>query len=228
MSAKGMMSYRRDPMNTAGRARVDDMSDNADRPLDPESTQVLLARVRSGDADALNRLVERSLPKLRRWAHGRLAPALRDINDTNDLVQDAIISALRHLDSFQPRHEGALQAYLRQIVRNRIMDLARSRRRRPDWVEVPASLPDNGTLPEEKMIKSVEWELYDTALERLRPEDREAIILRLELQYEYEELKVALDKPTADAARVAVIRAMKRLGEEIALLQRQPGLPKGA
>jgi RNA polymerase sigma-70 factor (ECF subfamily) len=56
---------------------------------------------------------------------------------------------------------------------------------------------------------------YETALTRLRASDREAIIGRLEMQYSYEELATALDKPTPDAARVAVTRAMKRLAEEM-------------
>ena len=45
----------------------------------------------------------------------------------------------------------------------------------------------------------------------LRPADREAIIARLELQQSYEEVALALGKPSADAARLAVTRAVKAL-----------------
>jgi RNA polymerase sigma-70 factor (ECF subfamily) len=54
-------------------------------------------------------------------------------------------------------------------------------------------------------------ERYDAALARLRPADREAIVARVELQQSYEEVAIALDKPNANAARVAVARAVKRL-----------------
>ena len=57
--------------------------------------------------------------------------------------------------------------------------------------------------------------IYEAALSRIRPADREAIVSRLELQFTYEELAVALAKPSASAARVAVMRAMKRLMEEM-------------
>ena len=42
-----------------------------------------------------------------------------------------------------------------------------------------------------------------------------AIVGRIELQYSYEELATVLNKPTANAARVAVARALKRLVDEM-------------
>ena len=56
---------------------------------------------------------------------------------------------------------------------------------------------------------------YEAALQLLRPADREAIIGRLELQYDYQELAVILGKPNANAARVAVTRALARLMEHL-------------
>jgi RNA polymerase sigma-70 factor (ECF subfamily) len=56
---------------------------------------------------------------------------------------------------------------------------------------------------------------YYAALLTLRDVDREAIVARVELRYSYQELAVALGKPSADAARVAVARAVYRLAREI-------------
>jgi DNA-directed RNA polymerase specialized sigma24 family protein len=56
---------------------------------------------------------------------------------------------------------------------------------------------------------------YDAALAALRPQDREAIIGRIELGYNYKELAASLDKPTDGAARVAVHRALLHLAEEM-------------
>ena len=56
---------------------------------------------------------------------------------------------------------------------------------------------------------------YEAALGRLRSSDREAIVGRIEMQYSYEELATVLNKPTANAARVAVARALKRLVDEM-------------
>lgn len=186
-------------------------------PLDPEATATLLARVKGGDSDAMTRLLERCLPPLRRWARGRLPPYARDLNDTADVVQDAVIAALRRLDQFEPRREGALQAYLRQAVMRRIIDIIRHHKTKPLAIEVPPDLSGDGTSPLEKAISAENLERFEAALERLRPEDREAIVCRVELGYSYEELAVALDKPTPNAARVAVMRAIKRLAEEMRL-----------
>jgi DNA-directed RNA polymerase specialized sigma24 family protein len=49
----------------------------------------------------------------------------------------------------------------------------------------------------------------------LKPEEREAIVGRVELGYSYEELAVTLDKPTADAARKTAQRALVRLAGEM-------------
>ena len=86
------------------------------------SSLVLLERVRAGDPQALNRLVQRYLAPLTRWAAGRLPGWARDLSDTDDLVQDALMRTVRQLDRFEPRRDGALHAYLRSAVMNRIRD----------------------------------------------------------------------------------------------------------
>src|SRR5215204_40834 len=186
--------------------------------LDQEATIELLTRVRNGDEAALNRLLDRCLPPLRRWAHGRLPPFARDLLDTADLVQDTVIAALRRLDGFEARREGALQAYLRQALANRITDVVRQHLRRPIPSQIPEHLAAHDPSPLDLAIGSENHARYEAALLRLRDEDREAIVTRMELQYSYEELAVALGKPTANAARVAVTRALRRLTDEM----RQP------
>lgn len=180
-----------------------------------ESTLELLARVRQGDRDALEQLFLRCLPPLRRWARGRLPAAARGALDTQDLVQDTILNSLRRLDQFESRHEGALQAYLRQAVLNRIRDEARRFSRRPAAAELSESQAVDAASPLDIAIGREGVARYEAALQRLRPIDREAIIGRMELQHDYQELAVILGKPNANAARVAVTRALARLMEEL-------------
>ena len=52
-----------------------------------ESTTDLVERVKRGEQEALDRLFTRQLPALRRWARGRLPRRMRDLQDTDDLVQ---------------------------------------------------------------------------------------------------------------------------------------------
>ena len=176
-------------------------------------TLELLEQFRRGDARARDLLVERSLPQLRKWARGRLPQWARSLSDTQDLVQDAVMRALPKLESFEARHPGALQSYLRQAVQNRIYDEVRKVGTRPAGGEIPEEMPDLTPSPLEQAIGKQGFERYEHALETLKPVDRDAIVARIELQQSYEEVAIALGKPNANAARMAVTRALARLIE---------------
>jgi RNA polymerase sigma-70 factor (ECF subfamily) len=119
------------------------------------------------------------------------------------------------MDVFEPWREGALQAYLRQAVMNRIRDEIRRNDRRPTQVELDEDAPDPARSPLEEAIGVEDVELYESALERLRSEEREVIILRMEMGYSFDEVARLLQKPTASAARKATSRALLRLVEEM-------------
>ena len=180
-----------------------------------DSTLDLLTRAKAGDESARDRLFTRYLPPLTRWASGRLPGRSRDLMDTDDLVQETLMRALRRIDGFEHRHEGALQAYLRQAVMNRIRDEVRRAKRAPVSTELEEEEPHRGASPLELAIGQEAVETYEAALQRLRPEDREAIVARVEMDYTYDEVALALGKPSADAARMAVSRALVRLAEEM-------------
>jgi RNA polymerase sigma-70 factor (ECF subfamily) len=182
---------------------------------DPESTFRLLDRARSGDDEALEQLFARYLKPLQRWARGRLPGWARDLTDTDDLVQDTLLRTFKKIEGFEPCRVGALQTYLRQAVLNRIRDELRRKRRRPEMTELDGLELDGAASPLEEAIGREAVERYESALARLRPEEGEAIIARVEMGYSYEELAEALGKPSADAARKAAERALVRLAEEM-------------
>jgi len=181
----------------------------------PESTLQLIDRARAGDHEALERLFARHLKPLQRWASGRLPGWARDLADTDDLVQDTLVQTFKRIERFEPRGIGALQAYLRQAVLNRIRDELRRKGRRPELTDLDELVVDGEQSPLEQAIGHEAVDRYERALERLKPEEREAIIARLEMGYSYEELAEALGKPTPDAARKAAQRALVRFAEEM-------------
>jgi RNA polymerase sigma-70 factor, ECF subfamily len=183
--------------------------------IDPESTFSLIERARAGDQQALERLFARHLEPLRRWASGRLPKWARDLADTDDLVQDTLLKTFKRIEHFEPRRVGALQAYLRNAVLNRLRDELRRKGREPVSTNLDSVDVESAESPLEHAIGREAVEIYEQALERLKAEEREAIIGRVELGYSYEELAVMLDKPTADAARKAAERALVRLAEEM-------------
>ena len=176
-----------------------------------EATAVLLERARRGDADAREALLARLLPRLRRWAHGRLPAAARGATDTDDLVQVTLIKAIARLPEFQPEHEGAFLAYLRRILLNQLRD--ELRRARPGREEASEALPDRAPSLVEEAIGRQVLERYEEALLALEERQREAVILRLEFDYSHEEVAQAVGCPSANAARMLVSRALVRLAE---------------
>jgi RNA polymerase sigma-70 factor (ECF subfamily) len=180
-----------------------------DRTLD------LLARAREGDRGALDQLFARHIPLLRRWASGRLPRWARDIADTPDLVQETVLQTFTHLDTFEPRGDGALQAYLRQAFVNRVRNELRRAATRPAPEGFDSDVPANDTSPFEAALFRETSEKYETGLAQLKPEEREAIVTRIEFGLSYAELAEALGKPSADAARMTVVRALVKLARSM-------------
>ena len=188
--------------------------------LSDEPTLELVVRAQGGDRGAVEALLQRCLPSVKRWAHGRLPAVARGCLDTEDLVQESAMHVLRRLDAFEPRHVGAMQAYLRQSVINRIRDEVRRIGRQPPPVELPEELAGDRTSPLELAIQSEAYERYRRALTTLTPRERELIVARIEIQWSLAEIAQRFGMRTLDGARMAVTRAVKRLTQNL----RKPGL----
>lgn len=180
-----------------------------------DATYRLLERARLGDRDALEELFARHIPVLRRWAAGRLPRCARDLADTHDLVQETVLQTFKRIETFEPRGEGALQAYLRQALMNRIRNELRRAGRRASAADLYEEIPSEDTSPIEAAIRQQQIENYEAALSRLSEPERELIVARVELGLTYEEMAVALGKPSWNAARMATARALLRLADEL-------------
>ncbi len=183
------------------------------------SSLTLLQRAQAGDRAALDSLIARYLPRLQRWASGRLPRWARDMADTQDLVQETLFQTFKRIERFEPRGEGALLAYLRQAILNRVREELRRAKRRPARSELESQVEDNARSPLEEAIGQEALERYEQALARLRPEDRELVVARIELGYTNQEIAELLDKPTPNAARMAAQRAVIRLAKEMGKTQ---------
>jgi RNA polymerase sigma-70 factor (ECF subfamily) len=130
-------------------------------------------------------------------------------------VQDALLQTFKRLDDFDARGTGALYAYLRQAVLNRVRDELRRKARRPPADALADREADPGLSPLEQAIGSQALERYERALARLRPEEQETLVARLEMGCTYQEVAESLGKPSAEAARKAAQRALVRLIAEM-------------
>ena len=178
-------------------------------------TVELLRRAKGGDRGALEVLTARYLPRLERWASGRLPLYARSLADTTDIVQETLLRAIEGLEGIEVRGPGGFQAYVRQAVLNRIRDQIRWARRRPGPDGVPEDLMDHAPSPLEHAIGADVLARYERSLEQLTEEERELLHLRIELDFDYEEIAGMTGRASRDAARMAVRRALTRLAQEM-------------
>ena len=180
-----------------------------------ESTFELLQRTKAGDAEAVNELVGRYLPPVRRWSRARLPLYTRTLLDTDRFVHEMLLRAITHTGCFAPRHDGALFVYLREALLNRLRD-AVDRRPTSRVVETILALFEIDVFSSLEAVIGPEMVgRYDAALTRLAPMDREAIVARVEMGCSYEEVAAVLGSSTARAARLAVTSALMGLVKEM-------------
>ncbi len=126
-----------------------------------------------------------------------------------------MLNAFRRLDAVELKRKGALQAYLRQSIQNRIRDELRSFERRGTPNPLDSNSADSGPSPLERALDGEMRGRYLAALHRLRSSEQELIVGRLELGYSYEQLAIVTGRPGAESARVAVRRALLKLAEQM-------------
>jgi len=180
-----------------------------------EATIDLLARVQTGDQSAWDVLINRYLHPLKRLGHGRLRGHARSMSDTDDLVQDALVRTIKRLPQFDCRNRGALLAYLRRVLLNGIVDEARTCARRGTAVVLTDDCAEKGPSPLERVLTKEETVRYQAALRRLKPRDRQLIVLRVEQRLKYRELATQLCMASPNAARIALRRAVARLASAL-------------
>lgn len=179
-------------------------------------TEELLRDVRAGSREAEHALCARCLPLLRRWAHGRLPHAARDVSDTDDLVQVTLMRALRNLQEFESSGSGSFLAYLRQILLNEVRAELRKHRRHGATVDIDeVSLGGDGDSVVENLVGRERLLAYERALGALERHQQEAIVMRLEFGMTYHEMAIETGS-TADAVRMTVSRALKTMARHIA------------
>ncbi|MCB1185108.1 sigma-70 family RNA polymerase sigma factor [bacterium] len=174
-------------------------------------TLVLVRGARSGDQAALEELCRRYLPRLERFARGRLPAYARGTLDTRDLVQDALVNSLAKLENFDPQSPGCFQAYTRQAILNALRNRVQRVKPKASQTLVLENAPDHTPSPLEELLGRDALDRYETALAGLDADERELIVGRLEFHCSFQELADTTGRASPDAARMAFKRALLRL-----------------
>lgn len=169
-------------------------------------THDLIERALAGDEAAARELHDTHYPAVLRLAY----MLLQNLQDAEDVVQDAFIYAFEHLARYDPER-AVFATWLKVIVTSRCRDIQR-RHRRIKWLSLQV-LMETGREPEDESpgrqpdvvlelvgVRQVVWE----ALEQVPPKSRQALILRYFGGLSYPEMALALDCPVSTAkSRVA-------------------------
>jgi RNA polymerase sigma-70 factor (ECF subfamily) len=177
------------------------------------ATRELLPRARAGDREAREELFARFAPVLRRFLHARLPSHARGMSETQDLAQEVCAQALDSLDRFEYRGPGSFWCYLRRIGLNQVHLLARRLTPPTDEAVTYGRLGDEapevdplGTLLGKELFAA-----FESAIESIPTVHRQAVLMRLELKLPYAAIAAECGYTSADAARMAVCRAMEKV-----------------
>jgi RNA polymerase sigma factor (sigma-70 family) len=172
------------------------------------TTEVLLARVRAGDAVARADLIARVEPLLRRFAHGRLPSLLRHEHDTADLVQSTWLNVLQRLEHIHTERAGDFFAYLRTALVNGMRQALR-REQRQSAVVGRADDAVIESVPAEH-VDPADWLTYEQALAQLPEGPRTLVQMRFEFGMSFVEIGAELGE-TGTAVRLRLARAVARM-----------------
>lgn len=157
-----------------------------------QRTQELIAQAQGGDASALGQLCSVYTERVRRIVRFRMGPELRPHLESMDLVQEALIDAVNDLGAFTYSNEGDFLRWLSRIVENTIRDHARRLHtaKRDVRRQVPldyaardncsgfgSGLPAATTTPSVILSLREDLDRLEQAMDRLKPEYREVIVL---------------------------------------------------
>jgi len=191
-----------------------------------QKTRQLVVLAKDGDKSALNQLYGIYAERVRWMVRFRMGKELRSRLESMDLVQDTLIHALNDLDNFTYKDEGDFIRWLSTIAENVLRGNLKKlhANKRDIRREVPLGgygpttgsklVRDHGpvgtTTPSVIMSKKEDLSKLEQAIDQLKPEYREVIILAKIDGLSYQEIGKKLGKST-DAVGMLLSRAMLAL-----------------
>ncbi len=130
-----------------------------------------------------------------------------------DLVSTVFLKAIKGLKKFNPE-QGYFSAWLYKIARNVVADHYRFHREETSLDEIWELKADED--PKQDFERLEKNEKLRQALLKLKPEQREIVILRVWQELSYKEIAEIIKK-SENNAKMMFSRAVKSLGQEIPL-----------
>ncbi len=189
-------------------------------------TRQLVALVKGGDESALDQLCRVYAERVRWMVRLRMGKELRRNLDSMDVVQDVLIHALGGITDFTYENEGDFVRWLSRIAENALRDNWKRFHAEKRDIRKEVRLNDRGpttggrsggapgpidaTTPSVIMSRKEDLARLEQAIDELKPEYREVIVLTRIEGLSYQDVGNRLSK-NSEAVRKLVFRAMSAL-----------------
>ena len=151
-----------------------------------ETERQLVEAIHAGDREALRRLYER----YSRYAMGVSLRIVPEREDALDIVQDAFVSILTSIGSFEYRGEGSLRNWVARITTHRALDWMRSH----DRLLFSDQLPDETAEEEDETpLEEVPPDILSGMIDRLPETSKTIVTLHAFGQMSHKEIARKLD-----------------------------------
>jgi len=194
--------------------------------LGDHKTQRLVTLAKEGDRSAVDQLCRIYGERIRRIIRLRIDRKLRPKLDSVDIVQDALILALRGLEGFTYKNEGDFLRWLSRIAENRLYDVLDEfhAAKRDIRKEIPFKRIDGGTeqgsfgaadplqttTPSVLLSRQEQLDRLEEAIDNLKPEYREVVFLSRIERLSHEEIAAQMGK-SKGAVAMLLSRALLTL-----------------
>jgi RNA polymerase sigma-70 factor (ECF subfamily) len=172
----------------------------------------LLPRVAAGERAAIRECIQRYGGLV--WSLARRASPV----DAEDAVQEIFLDLWKSAARYDAR-AGSETTFIATIARRRLIDRRRARARRPETDPLSERIPaSGGATPRAEL--GAEAALAARALDQLRPEQRQVLVLTALHGLSHEEVASSTGMPLGTVkahARRGLIRVREALGEGAAL-----------
>ncbi len=171
---------------------------------EPDEDSVLMVALAKGDETALRALIHK-------WKRPLVAYFYRSchsFSDAEDLAQLTFISLYKTARTYEPR--GKFSTFIFQIAHRKLLNLYRSKKRKPADATAPEDLPET-TSHGENPRNLIEWEeLFEQAIATLPDSQRAAILLLKQQELSYDEIAKIMNVSTS-AVKTWIHRARAHL-----------------
>ena len=182
-----------------------------------ENDSELIRQAKAGDSKAYDKL----LYKYKNSVYNLVYRMVRDVEEAEDLTQEAFIKAFNSLTQFN--EEYAFSTWLYKIATNNCIDFFRKRKLQTLSLDKPIQykdseihqdIPDPELNPEKSILASERSSIIKEAIKTLPEKYYTAIVLRHNEEKSYEEIAEILNLPIG-TVKARIFRAREMLNKAL-------------